>query len=232
MRRCTSRVFALTLLVVFASVATSSVAQEPSSRLSISASGHDGPVQVSVYLLVGSELPSDWVGWVVDRTEVGVCSPQTLQLGDVLLFPSGEQTFSLPDIGAEPGATYIYRFFAVDSVGNRVGLPHSLFSYSSSSAFGSVLNSGLVGVGHVVDFGWYAGIMSCHQECWGPLEGLEVQSLSFLAGFFLPIKVYGRVGVGVEGPYLEELASWETINSCVPVSTEGCSWGNLKAIYR
>ncbi len=232
MHKFSSNLIILSLLALFVSVAVSSVAQEPPSRFSIYASGDEGPVQVTVYLLVGGELPSEWVGWVVDRTQVGVCNPQTAQLGSVMSFPTGEHTYTLPDSDATPGFTYRYRFFVVDSEGTRMGVPYELFSYTSSSAFGSVSNSGLVGVGYVVDFGWYTGVVACPQECWGPLEQIDVQPLGFLAGIPLPIKVYGRVGVGIEGPFLEELASWEFIDSCQPVLVENYTWGNVKAIYR
>ena len=232
MHRLSSKSLILSLLALFALVAVRSVAQEPPNRLSIHASGYEGPVQVQVYLLVGGELPSEWVGWVVDRTQVGTCDAQTAQLGTVMSFPAGEQTYYLPDSDAEPGSTYQYRFYAVDGEGTRIGVPHGLFSHSTSSAFGSVSNSGLVGVGYVVDFGWYFGLVACPQECWGPLEGLEVQPLGFLSGIPMPIKVFGEVGVGIEGPYLEQLASWEFIDSCDPVSVENCTWGNVKAVYR
>lgn len=48
-----------------------------------------------VYANQGGTLPSEWVGWVVDRETLGDCSDPVDQIGGVIPFPTGTQSYQL-----------------------------------------------------------------------------------------------------------------------------------------
>ncbi len=110
------------LLVAFGFMLDGAMAQVP-NFVQVRASGQGGSINITVDLDIGGTLPPEWVGWVVDRTTIGVCDQPVVQIGVSTPFPTGAQNYSLGDNTAEPGITYKYRLFAVDAAGTRHSLP-------------------------------------------------------------------------------------------------------------
>jgi hypothetical protein len=215
--------------------AGTTLAQVPND-VSLSASGAGASVSVSVYLDVGGTLPSEWVGWVVDRTTIGICEDPRIQIGDSKPFPVGAQSYVLTDNLAVQGVTYKYRIYAIDAQGTRYYLPgytewppaYYHFDY------GSIGDNGGVAVGNLVDLGWTTGVVVCGGECWDPISFISElpAELEPLVGTLVTVRFTGTIAAEFEGPYIAAITGWSVVSGCSPVPTVEIGWGGLKALYR
>jgi hypothetical protein len=210
-------------------------AQVP-NYVSLRASGVGSSIVISVELDVGGMLPQEWVGWVIDRTTIGICEEPEIQIGDSTPFPVGEQSFVRTDNSVEYGVTYKYRIYAIDAEGVRYYLPgftewppgYYHFDYAS------IDDSGYVAEGTLVDMGWTTGIVICEGSCWeyvSFISGLPAE-LAPLVGTPATIRLTGVIDAEFEGPYVSSITSWSVVSGCSPVSTVEMNWGGLKALYR
>lgn len=225
------------LMVAFCCVflVTAIYAQVPNS-VSLVADGSGGSIVIDIDLDVGGVLPTEWVGWVVDRSTIGNCDEPTIQLGETTPFPGGEGSYVLNDVLAEPGTTYKYRIFAVDADGVR----HYLPGYTEWSPgyyqfdYASLWDQGYVAEGQLVDLGWTAGIEICQDYCWEYLSFISElpEELMPYVGTSATVQLIGEIDAEFEGPYITQISSWSIVSGCSSVSTAELSWSGLKALYR
>ena len=205
----------------------------------VTALGLGSQNRVVVEMYVGAQLPAEWVGWVVDRTTLGVCGDEVLQLGEVTPFPevgAAPAEYGLDDHLAAEDLTYQYRLYAVDAAGTRHYLPgftewppaYYHFDYASRN------NDGFVAEGTLTDLGWTRGIDLCPDHCWAYLSFISELpgELEAYVGTEMVVRLRGQLDAEFEGPYVSEVTGWSLQGSCEPVGAEAVSWDGLKARYR
>jgi len=209
---------------------------QTTNSASLEANGTGSSIQIAVSLDIGGTLPTDWTGWIVDRSTVGNCADPVVQVGEVMEFPASHLATVLHDYSAEAGITYMYRLFAVDALGGRHALPglpdwppgYYFFDYASVSS------DGVVAEGTLVDLGWSTSVATCAGGCWTYVAFISdlPPELTPFVGTELVIRLFGTLAAEFEGPYVEQVTGWEYMLDCAPVATLEKSWGAVKAQYR
>jgi len=217
---------ALFLLVLSVSGAVAQV----DNNINVTTTAGSSFIQVNITMDIGGNLPTSWVGWVVDRRTIGVCEPE-VRLGSVSPFEPGEHTYQIFDSNVEEERTYYYRVYAVDDQGSRqyLGSPPLFPPGYYHDDFASPGGSGIVAQGVTVDLGWTLGIVICPGFCWQELSFVSGAPPGLEAGAM--VQITGTIDNEFEGPYISSISDWMVIPECGPVSNEATSWGELKARY-
>jgi len=184
---------------------------------------------------VTSELTASWVGWVVDRTTIGVCEP-AVQVNGPHAFSAVRTSIGFSDPTVVAGRAYEYRIRAIDAAGNRFYLgwgggdfPPAFYETAYATCGDAVAVRGTL-----VHAGGRIGIVPCAGQCWLPillLADLPTQ-LEILIDTVVVVELRGALGDNFEGPYLGSITGWSIPSGCGSVGTEPVSWGALKATYR
>jgi len=192
----------------------------------------DGPeVTIHAVFTVYDELPTNLVGWVVEREVLGECV-ETVVVGELRPLPegTGEHEFVIQDNPVED-AKVIYYILAVDENGDRqhIPWPHRGW-YTQANCMSAVAARGTVV--EVAPFGRVLEV--CPHECWW--------ALSYFDPIFPPdqelppvgatVEVLGEIRWGMEGPYIDATEWIPSSEPCQPVDNAGIDWGGLKALYR
>jgi len=184
---------------------------------------------------VTSELTASWVGWVVDRTTIGVCEP-AVQVNGPHAFSATRTTVGFSDPTVVAGRAYQYRIRAVDASGNRFYLGWGGGDFPPAfyeTAYVTCGNAAAVR-GNLVHAGGRTGIVPCAGQCWQPillLADLPTQ-LEMFIDTIVVVELSGALGDNFEGPYLGSITGWSIPVGCGIVATEPVSWGAVKATYR
>lgn len=230
------------LLTVFVSVMNAAAQVE--NDIAVSAVGNGSSIEVTVSMDIGGTLPASWVGWVVDRTTLGVCGYE-LRIGGVTPFPTGVQEYVLTDTdvitNVGPPLTYKYRVYAIDDQGERqyLGSPPTFPPAYYHDAYASVgPDPGAVAGGTIVDLGYTLGVELCPDDCWEPIAfisnyylGLELENL---AGTAQEVWLVGIIDNDFEGAYIDLVTdvAWPRWGCFSPLDNPETSWGALKSRYR
>jgi hypothetical protein len=179
-----------------------------------------------------SELPSEWVGWVIERTTNGVCESR-IRIGNPAAFPEGQATIQIVDELAVDGLGYRYHIRAVDTDGILRYLGSS-FSWPGYYQI-AYSSCGLAPVarGQLTDLGWTTGIEPCDQGCWFYLAFISElpAALQQYVGTSTEVLLFGEIEDEFEGAYVNQIYSWFVLEDCA-VPTDTGSWGVLKSRYR
>ncbi len=228
--RTISLVFLLLIGLILSS-APNAAAQDVNS-LDVTAVYTGEQVLVTIDMDIITELPADWVGWIVERSVYGECA-ETAEVTSVIPFPSGPAQFTLFNIPSRPDLLQKYRVKAVDEAGARHYLSLPLFPPGYYS-FGYALRPNTpLARGTITDLGWTLGIDTCPGLCWEWVSFLsgDVTGLDELVGTGAVVELYGQIDCNFEGPYVT-VESWALETDCGTVGNESASWGEVKSRWR
>ncbi len=191
--------------------------------------GGTNTVMLTADVNIVTALPTDAVGWVIERTVLGYCWP-VADVGEVQPFPAERQTFVLYDAPPLVGYNTIYQAFAVMASGAREPI---LQAYRTHFAQADCAG-GPAARGVIVEYmpGYYH-LDVCPDECWWELsyfDGDLPAEAPELVG--QTINLYGTLEGGMEGPFIN-MTGWEVSSTpCFVVPADATDWSGLKALYR
>ena len=220
----------LILVLVLVALSVSGAVAQVDNNINVTATAGASFIRVDITMDIGGNLPTSWVGWVVDRRTIGACEPE-VRLGSVSPFESGEHTYQINDGNVLEDLTYYYRVYAVDDQGSRqyLGSPPLFSPGYYHDDYASPGGSGIVVQGITVDLGWTLGIVICPGFCWQELSFVSGAPSGLEAGAM--VQITGTIDNEFEGPYISSITDWMTITECGSVPNEATSWGELKARY-
>ncbi len=220
--------------IVIVLLAASASAQVPYDSATLTSLCSGTTPQLTVQLDIVNTLPSEWTGWVVERTAIGACEPVATVYGPEA-FPSGAQVYSFGDGSAGAGMAYMYRMRAVDAGGNRYyfGTAGTFSPGYYQTAF-TTCGDAVAVRGSLTSGGMPYGIQVCEGQCWLPLSFVSElpAELEPLVDTTAVIELHGTLADEFEGSYLASVTSWTILGDCGVVPTTPGTWSGLKATYR
>ena len=225
-----SRLAGTSLIIAVMLLAGTAPAQVPNT-IELTANCENGQINVHVDMNIGGVLPTEWIGWIVVREDLGECSADQAITG-LLPFPAGEISYDFYDSPGSVDLHHKYRAFALDAQAvhysfNTPDFPPAYYSFDYATC-----GEGPAVEGELIDLGWTLGIDICPNECWPRiafLSGYDAELESHL-GTGETLALYGRIDADFEGPYLN-VDSWRVIPDCGPVANTPTSWGAVKGRY-
>jgi hypothetical protein len=218
-------------LLLIAGVAVAQVDND----INVIAQGTGTDIDIVVTMRTGDDLPAEWVGWVIDRSTIGVCGPE-VEIVSVQPFPGAEQTMTFSDASAQDSRTYEYQVFAVDAAGDRhyLGSPPAWPPAYYHFDYASANNDAPVAEGTLTDLYWTAGIELCEGHCWewiSFVSGLPAELEPYIDSGVV-VRLHGEIDAEFEGPYISTVTGYTIVGDCSPVGNEARSWSALKSLFR
>ncbi|MBU8871413.1 MAG: hypothetical protein KOO60_11165 [Gemmatimonadales bacterium] len=197
--------------------------------MTASCSGDD--VVLSIDFNVTQEPGAQFVGWIVERTVIGLCVEEAW-VTEVLPWPAlGETHLDLtitPEIGFFDA---IYRIWAVDVDDNEVFI---YWPQRHNYAHADCL-PGPTTVGYFVYYGDNVYFEACTDLCWpglSPFDGIYPDGAEELIGTGQLMNLYGELFSGMEGDFIHSTGMAPSSFTCEPVSNGVTTWDGLKAQFR
>lgn len=188
-------------------------------------------VVLSIDFTVVQAPPGQFVGWIVDRTVLGLCVDDAWAT-EVMAWPEIGQTHL--ELTVTPDVEFfdaIYRIWAVDSEGNQTFI---YWPQRHNFAHAECL-PGPSTVGRFVDYAGNTYFEACPESCWpglSPFDGNYPEGADELVGTDQLMNLHGELFMGMEGVYINATDMEPSSFPCTWVGTAVTSWGGLKAIYR
>ena len=214
-------------------LALAPAAAQAADQATLTAESDGSSTQLVVTIGVTSALPESWVGWVVDRTTLGVCEP-VVQVRAPAAFPATVETYRFHDSTFAADRAYKYRIRAVDAQGNRdyLGYGGSFPPAYYQTAYAMYGNAVAVR-GQLTGSAQDAHLEPCAGQCWEPVMVFGLPSaLRVFVNSGVVMDLRGTLADEFEGPYLTDITGWTLRADCGLVADEAVSWGAVKAIYR
>jgi hypothetical protein len=212
----------------------------------VSAHCDGGDIAVSV-VLFNDEFPPEWTGFVVQRSQVGVCGNETIITEEPLPVPTEmwiEVFHNLSDSYVDEGVYQVYQIFATNAAGDLLpvwgmGMPgtHDFAACGEALATRGFLT--------VESYEYFElTITECPDNCWlgcggqGYMNVTEEQFNELLPYVFdqIPVDLYGVLqhqGMPVMYcPYEVTRIEPSPNGVCGPVPAVKRTWDGVKAYYR
>ena len=183
--------------------------------------------RISVEIQAPDGIPENWTGWIAEREVLGTCVAD-VQVGGLRQFSSGTSTTIIVDTIDELGFSVLYRFWAIDSVGNRqwISWPQRT-GFTQATCLPGATAQGVVTESSPGQY----HLSVCEDTCWYGLSffdnHLPAEAPSLVGQ---SIYVFGHLYAGLEGHYID-VTGWEHAPECLSVAIDHRSWSNLKARY-
>jgi hypothetical protein len=223
----------MTVVMVILIPAVSGAWEDPPAgtvvQMTATCAGND--VALSIDFSVAQAPPAQFVGWVVEREVVGLCTEDAWAT-EVLPWPPVGQTHL--DLTITPDFDFfdvIYRIWAVDAEGNE-----TFIYWPQRHNYAHVeCRPGPTVVGEFVDYAGAVHFQACTGFCWPELsffDGSYPPGAEDLVGTGQLMNLYGELFRGMEGDYIVSTSMEPSVLPCEPVTVSETSWGALKARYR
>lgn len=205
----------------------------PGSVVSMDANCSSDDVTLSIDFNVFELPPSEFVGWVVERRQLGLCEPVHFVTEDLPWPELGSHHFDLTVTPSSPFFDGIYRIWALDAEGNK-----TFISWPSRNSLAhSECRPGPSTVGRFYEYddGWIV-FEACEEWCWGGLsewDGSYPPGVAEVANTGMVMALYGEWQMGMHGNYLNDPSMEVAYYPCDSVvALERENWGTIKSMYR
>lgn len=233
MKRFAIALFAGIAVFALTQIAAAQSDYVPGTVVSMESRCEAGFVVLEISFNVSEAPPENIVGWIIERTIVGECLPDSYAT-EVMPWPELGGTYQEITIAPVlPNRDELYRIWAVDDQGAEVFIPWP----SRDNFQHATCLPGPSTVGYIVMMGDRPFFEPCPGSCWWGLSPWDTgipDDLAELADTGTLVNIYGELKNGMEGPYISygDLTWSLSDEECGVVAAPEQTWDAVKAFYR